>query len=77
MVKGPTNYDEIKTINVITHLTFHAAYDALGLLGDDRESHEALDEVSHWEIAYELRQLFVTLIVYYQVANPNKLLEMQ
>ena len=37
IVKRARNYDEIKTINGIVCPTFQSIYNALGLLGDDRE----------------------------------------
>ncbi len=53
-VKGPKNYDEIKAVNGVIYETFRGACDALGLLGDDLEWHQALDEASYWSSAAEL-----------------------
>ncbi|XP_020082250.1 uncharacterized protein LOC109705878 [Ananas comosus] len=72
-VKGPRYYHEIKTINGIVYETFRAACDALGLLGDDLEWRSALEEASHWSSPFNLRQLFVTLVMYCEVGDPKKL----
>ncbi|XP_020105809.1 uncharacterized protein LOC109722257 [Ananas comosus] len=72
-VKGPRNYTEIRTIDGIVHETFRAACNALGLLGDDMEWRQALEEASHWSSAADLRQLFVTLVMFCEVADPVKL----
>jgi hypothetical protein len=47
-VKGPTSYDDIKTINNIKYDTFKDACFALGLLDDDREFIDAIIEASSW-----------------------------
>lgn len=71
-MKGPRNY-EIRTVDGIIHEMFRSACDALGLLGDDREWKEALREVSFWSSAGQLRQLFVTLLIFCEVSNLVKL----
>lgn len=53
--------------------TFRAACDALGLLGNDLEWRSALEEASHWSSPFNLRQLFVTLVMYCEVGDPKKL----
>ena len=75
IVKGPKNYDEIKTVNGIVYPTFQSACNTLGLLGDDREWHDALNEASCWITSSELRQLFIILIIYCEIADPIRLLE--
>ncbi|XP_020108369.1 uncharacterized protein LOC109724099 isoform X2 [Ananas comosus] len=73
-VSGPRNFDEIRTVNGILYETFRAACDALGLLSDDLEWHQALDEASYWSSASDLRQLFVSIIMFCEVSDPAKLL---
>ncbi|OMO58886.1 DNA helicase [Corchorus capsularis] len=74
-VKGPQNYDDIKTVNGALHPTFRSACNALGLLGDDKEWQETLNEASIWATAFELRKLFVMLVLHCEVAEPLKLLD--
>ncbi|XP_020097133.1 uncharacterized protein LOC109716214 [Ananas comosus] len=72
-VKGSRNYTEIRTIDGVVYETYRAACDALGLLCNDMEWRQALEEASHWSSAADLRQLFVTLIIFCEVADPVKL----
>ncbi|OMO96975.1 DNA helicase PIF1, ATP-dependent [Corchorus olitorius] len=74
-VKGPQSYDDIKTVNGVLHPTFRSACKALGLLGDDNGWHEVLNEASTWATAFELRQLFVMLLLHCDVADPLELLD--
>ena len=55
VIKISKNYDEIKTIDFISHPTFQSTCNALDLLGDDKEWHEALDKASYWITLSELR----------------------
>ncbi len=73
VVKGPKNYTEIRTVNGVVHETFRSACNALGLLCDNKEWREALEEASHCSSAAGLRQLFTTMIVYCEVGDPLKL----
>ncbi len=47
-VKGATSYEHLRTVNGIKHDTFKDACIAMGLLTDDNEWHEALEEASFW-----------------------------
>ncbi|XP_050225551.1 uncharacterized protein LOC126675026 [Mercurialis annua] len=44
LVRGPRNFEELKTINGIQYLTFQATCMAYGLLGDDKEWMHVLEE---------------------------------
>ncbi|XP_058784626.1 uncharacterized protein LOC131659455 [Vicia villosa] len=70
-VKGPTSYDDIKTVNNIKHNTFKDACFALGLLDDDKEFVDAIMEASHWGTGSFLRSLFATLLVSNQISRPD------
>ncbi|XP_052626798.1 uncharacterized protein LOC128133416 [Lactuca sativa] len=45
--KGPTSFDDIRTVNGQTHSSFRDACYALGLLDDDKEYIDAIKEASH------------------------------
>ncbi|CAH1419889.1 unnamed protein product [Lactuca virosa] len=47
-VKGPTSFDEIRTVNGETHSSFRDACYALMLLDDDKEYIDAIKEASHF-----------------------------
>ncbi|XP_074356544.1 uncharacterized protein LOC141696284 [Apium graveolens] len=72
-VKGSTSFECIRTINGVTYITFKAACYALGLLDDDREWIDCLSEAAVWATGNELRNLFVTMLVFCQVSNVPEL----
>ena len=53
--------------------TFKDACQALGLLGDDNEWHEALREASVWGSAAQMRQLLVTIVLFCSVCDAPSL----
>ena len=72
-VKGCTSFEHVRTVNGTTYPTFKSACYALGLLDDDKEWVECLAEASTWASGYELRHLFVTILIHCQVADALKL----
>ncbi|XP_038695498.1 uncharacterized protein LOC119992778 [Tripterygium wilfordii] len=74
-VKGRTSFTDIRTINGTVYQTFKEACNAMGLIGNDREWHDAMQEATEWATPHELRNLFVTLIVFCEVIDGNKLLQ--
>ncbi|XP_074377792.1 uncharacterized protein LOC141719320 [Apium graveolens] len=72
-IKGSTSFECIRTINGVTYPTFNAACYALGLLDDDREWIDCLSEAAVWATGNELRNLFVTMLVFCQVSNVPEL----
>lgn len=75
IMKGARDYPELRTISGHQYDTFQDACEALGLLGDDREWSHAMSDAAHWALPYQLRQLFVTLLLFCQVTSPLKLFE--
>jgi hypothetical protein len=73
IVKGPRSFKEIRTVNGVLYPTFKSACYALGLLDDDKEWHEALNHASYWASGKQLRELFATMLVFCEVADPYKL----
>ncbi|CAN7080162.1 unnamed protein product [Brassica oleracea var. botrytis] len=61
-VKGPTCYEDIRTVDGITYPTHKEACYALGLLDDDKEYIEAIKEASQWGSGVYLRRIFVYLL---------------
>lgn len=66
-VKGATSYEDSGTWNSTVLPTFKATCSARGLLGDDREWFSAFDEAVPWATSPQLRQLFVTVLLYCEV----------
>ncbi|XP_040368295.1 uncharacterized protein LOC112192958 isoform X3 [Rosa chinensis] len=74
--KGCSDFNLIKTVNEITYPSYQEACQALGLLGDDKEWIEALTNSSYIAMASEIRQLFVTIILFCDVASPQTLFDL-
>ncbi|KAL7616464.1 hypothetical protein Lser_V15G00051 [Lactuca serriola] len=74
-IKGPTCYEDIKTINGIVHDSYKDACYALGLLDDDREYISSINETHHWATASFCRSLFVMLITSDSLSSPAHVFE--
>ncbi|XP_013622638.1 PREDICTED: uncharacterized protein LOC106328691 [Brassica oleracea var. oleracea] len=72
-VKGPRSYTELKTFNGVTYPDFKSTCCARGLLANDAEWHESMVELNTWGTPSQLREMFVTLLIYCHVANPKEL----
>ncbi|KAF7841731.1 uncharacterized protein G2W53_004029 [Senna tora] len=70
-VKGPTTYEDIKTVNGVLHPTFKDACYAMGLLDDDKEYVDGITEASNWSLGVYLRKLFSTLPIHNTIARPE------
>jgi len=70
-VKGPTSFDDIKTVDGTKYDTFREACLARGLLEDDKEFIDAINEASHWGSGTFMRRLFATLMVSGQFSRPE------
>jgi hypothetical protein len=75
IVRGPKNFESIKTVKGVTYATFKEACYARGLLNDDKEWIDAFNEASHWATASQLRELFVAVLFFCEVTNVAKLWE--
>nr|GEV81281.1 DNA helicase [Tanacetum cinerariifolium] len=71
--KGCRDFWEVQTINGAFYLTYRAACQALGLLGDDKEWEIAFEEACGSATPKDLRFLFSHIIFYYNVADPSRL----
>ncbi|KAF8396453.1 hypothetical protein HHK36_018072 [Tetracentron sinense] len=58
IIRGATNFEDLRTVDCIIYPTFKAACSALGLLEDDTEWHESLNEASLWATGRQLRDMF-------------------
>lgn len=71
IVRGPESYTDIKTVQGVLYKTFKEACYAYGLLDDDKEYIDAIDEASFWVSAKYLRRLFVILLTTFSIALPS------
>ena len=75
VVRGPTCFDDLKTVNGEVCATYREACTRLGLLEDDAHWDSALTEASIGRKARQLRNLFATMIVFCELSNPLELWE--
>ncbi|KAI3741126.1 hypothetical protein L1987_58793 [Smallanthus sonchifolius] len=69
--KGPKSFEDILTVNGIQYPTFRDACYALGILDDDKEYIEAIEEASHSGSGYYLRALFATMLTSNSLSRPD------
>jgi hypothetical protein len=72
-VKGATSYEHLQTVDGTEHDTFKNACIAMGLLADDNEWHQALEEVGLWASGRELCDMFASMLMFCEVTNPKQL----
>ncbi|GKB31098.1 DNA helicase [Tanacetum coccineum] len=72
-VWGCRDFREVQTVNDVFYPTYRAAYEAMGLLGDDREWEIAFEEACVTATSAELRSLFSHIILHCDVADPSRL----
>ncbi|XP_071718552.1 ATP-dependent DNA helicase RRM3-like [Rutidosis leptorrhynchoides] len=75
IVKGPRSFEELRTVDGTLHHTFKDACFAYGLLHDDREWTEAISEAKLWASGAQIRDLFVTMLLFCNITNPLTLWE--
>ena len=73
--KWATSFESLRTINDIVYPTNQMAYYALGLLGNDKEWDESIEEALFWSTSTQLRQLFITILLFCNIFDPIKFLE--
>ncbi|EEY61181.1 helitron helicase-like protein [Phytophthora infestans T30-4] len=67
--RGPTSFEDLRTVNGIVCPTFQIAAREAGYLENDNEWVSCLTEAAEFQMPYQLRQLFVTILVYSAPAN--------
>jgi hypothetical protein len=72
-VKGATSYEHLQIVDGTEHHTFKDACIAMGLLADDNEWHQALEEASLWASGRQLCDMFASMLMFYEVTNPRQL----
>jgi hypothetical protein len=71
--RGPTGFDDLRTVAGVLHPTFRAACAALGLLRHDGDWWTALRETAAYASGRRVRTLFVYALVFAAVGDPAKL----
>lgn len=70
-VRGPTSFENLRTVNGITCGTFEETARARGLLENDEEWSRCLEEASRYQSAKSLRDLFAIILVFCNPQNPT------
>ncbi|KAG3070903.1 hypothetical protein PI125_g22870 [Phytophthora idaei] len=73
--KGPTSFENLRTVDGVTYGSYREAALHAGYLEDDSEWVACMTEASQFRMPYQLRQLFATIIVYSQVVEVGALWE--
>ena len=73
-VEAPTSFEDLLSFNSIVHPTYKAACIARGLLQDDTEWENCLQEAAVIALPKQIRRLFATLLVFGQPLDPLNLL---
>ncbi|XP_062224660.1 uncharacterized protein LOC133923271 [Phragmites australis] len=73
VVAGATSFASLRTYNGIIYDTFREACQARGLVGDDNEWYMLFDESIIWASPYQLRHLFLIVLVFCDVVNAKML----
>ncbi|KAF8077404.1 hypothetical protein N665_1040s0008 [Sinapis alba] len=72
-IKDPRSYAELKTYNDVTYPDFKSVCCARGFLDNDIGWHETMAESASFAAPYQLRDMFVTFLIYCTVASPKDL----
>ncbi|GJY33383.1 helicase [Tanacetum coccineum] len=75
VARGPRSFKEPMTVNKRLCATFKEACFAYGLLNGDKEWAHAFKEASFWALGPQLRDLFVTMLLFYDVSRTFQLWE--
>ena len=70
IVRGAESFEKLMTVNDVEYKTFKAACFAYGLLNDDKEWTYAITEARQWALAPQLRDLFITILLFCDVSRP-------
>ncbi|PWA89788.1 hypothetical protein CTI12_AA107820 [Artemisia annua] len=75
IARGPDSWEKLMTVHDKLCSTFKEACFEYGLLNDDTEWTHAISEASVWMFGPQLRDIFVTILLFCDVSRPLKLWE--
>lgn len=73
--RGPTSFEDIKTVKGVVHKSYRDACYALGLLDDDKEYIEGIREANFWCSPKFVRRLFVIMLLSESLSAPDTVWE--
>nr|GEV62082.1 ATP-dependent DNA helicase PIF1-like [Tanacetum cinerariifolium] len=68
--RGAKSFKELMTVNKQTYTTFKVACFVYGLLNDDKEWSQAIAKARFWAMGPQMRDLFVTILLFCDVSQP-------
>ncbi|XP_021721338.1 uncharacterized protein LOC110688886 [Chenopodium quinoa] len=69
-VRGPTSFEDLRTVNGFLCATFQEAAVKLGLLSEDDDVEKCMDEAATAQMPRALRRLFATLLIFGNPRDP-------
>ncbi|RZC25470.1 hypothetical protein D0Y65_004248 [Glycine soja] len=70
--KGPTSFEDLRTVDNVQYSTYKEACFAMGFLQDDKEFIEAIKEAKDWGSTHYIRKLFVLLLLTATMNKPKQ-----
>uniref|UniRef100_A0A0R0KHB5 ATP-dependent DNA helicase n=2 Tax=Glycine subgen. Soja TaxID=1462606 RepID=A0A0R0KHB5_SOYBN len=70
--KGPTSFEDLRTVDNVQYSTYKEACFDMGFLQDDKEFIEAIKEAKDWGSAHYIRKLFVLLLLSATMSKPEQ-----
>ncbi|XP_028201911.1 uncharacterized protein LOC114386104 [Glycine soja] len=70
--KGPTSFEDLRTVDNVQYSTYKEACFAMRFLQDDKEFIEAIKEAKDWGSAHYIRKLFVLLLLTATMSKPEQ-----
>ncbi|KAL2990436.1 hypothetical protein AAZX31_11G201000 [Glycine max] len=70
--KGPTSFEDLRTVDNVQYSTYKEACFVVGFLQDDKEFIEAIKEAKDWGSAHYIRKLFVLLLLTATMSKPEQ-----
>ena len=65
----PKSFEDIRTVNGITHNTFRETCLSLGLLEDDRHWDQTLEEAEACQLPKQMRSLFAIMLISCEISD--------
>lgn len=73
VMRGPTCYEDLKTVNEKLYNSFKEACISFGLLNDDNKWKNAIRETSNWATGYQLRSMFAKMLMFCEISNSSQI----
>lgn len=72
-IRGPTCFEDLRTVDGNIYINYRSACKSLGLLEDDQHWKNTLTEAAINEHPHKIRQLFVVMLLFCEISDPLNL----